>query len=88
MFFVFYSFAEDKERRFLLTRLPGGIHRQTKKRAEAVRRGCEGVGLSIAQKSERGCFDDNGVFLEGALPGAYDLTIQHHRVRKETAARV
>ena len=87
-FFVFGKTVEDKERRSLLFRLPGGIHRHTKKLAIAVRRRREGAGLSVAQRNKGVCFDDNGVFLEGALPGTHDLTIQHHRVRKETAARV
>src|SRR6266702_1063894 len=54
------------------------IGKGLKKRTIAVRRGDEGADLSFAQGSEGVCFDDNGVFLESALPGTHDLTIQHH----------
>src|SRR5215472_13322107 len=69
-------------------RLPGRIHGHMKKLAIAGCRRGEGASLSGAQRNERVCFDDNTVFLESALPAAYDLTIQHHCTRQQTAARV
>src|SRR5215471_567373 len=63
-------------------------YRHSKELAIAFHRGSEGASPSGAQGNEGVDFDDNSAFLERALPGTDDLTIQHHHVRQQTTTRV